>query len=87
MEEVGILCKVSSSDWAAPIVPVAKKDGQLRLCEDYKVKVNQALEAEQYPLAKPEDLLASLAGGKKFTKLDFYMLINICLLTKNPRSM
>lgn len=67
LEEVGILCKVSSSDWAVPIVPVAK-DGQLRPCEDYKVKVNQALEAEQYPLPKPDDLFASLAGGKKITK-------------------
>ena len=32
--------------------------------------VNQALEIDQYPLPKPEDLFATLAGGKKFTKLD-----------------
>ena len=26
---------------------------------------------DQYPLPKPEDLFATLAGGKKFSKLDF----------------
>ena len=28
------------------------------------------MEVDQYPLPKPEDLFATLAGGKKFTKLD-----------------
>ena len=28
------------------------------------------MEIDQYPLPKPEDLFATLAGGKKFTKLD-----------------
>ena len=34
--------------------------------------VNQASEAEQYPLPKPEGLFTSLAGGKTFTKLDLF---------------
>ena len=32
--------------------------------------VNQASKTESYPLPKIDDLLASLAGGKKFSKLD-----------------
>lgn len=32
--------------------------------------VNLALHINQYPLPKPEDLLAMLAGGQKFSKLD-----------------
>ena len=70
LESDGVLEKVSHSDWAAPIVVVPKQDGSYRLCGDYKVTVNQALEVEQYPLPRPEDLLATLAGGQKFTKLD-----------------
>ena len=68
LEAAGIFQKVDSSEWAAPIVP--KKDGQLCICRDYKVTVIQALETEQYPLPKPEDLFATLAGSEKFTKLD-----------------
>ena len=49
---------------------VPKKNGTVRLCGDYKVSVNQALVVDQYPLPKPSDLFATLAGGKWFTKLD-----------------
>ena len=53
----------------APIVAVPKKDGKFRICGDYKVTVNPVLQVDQYPLPKPEDLFATLAGGKKFTTL------------------
>ena len=52
------------------MVPVPKNDGHLRLCGDYKVTINPAIEIDQYPLPKPEDLFATLAGGKKFSKID-----------------
>ena len=70
LEASGILEKVDYCEWAAPIVAVPKKDGKIRICGDYKVTVNQALEVDQYPLPKPDDLFATLAGGKKFTTLD-----------------
>ena len=61
---------MDSSDWAAPIVAVPKKDGRFRLCGDYKVTVNYALTVDQYPLPKPEDLFATLSNGQEFSKLD-----------------
>ena len=70
MEAKGIIEKVTHSDWAAPIVPVPKRDGKIRICGDYTVTVNQALAVDQHPLPKPDDLFAALAGGQKFTKLD-----------------
>ena len=70
LEASGVIEKVEHSEWAAPIVPVPKKNGKFRICGDYKVTINQALDLDQYPLPKPEDLFATLAGGKKFTKLD-----------------
>ncbi|KAJ8333797.1 hypothetical protein SKAU_G00411160 [Synaphobranchus kaupii] len=59
-----------STEWAAPIVPVLKKDKSLRICGDYKVSANQAVETETYPLPRLEELLATLSGGKIFSKID-----------------
>ena len=70
LEAAGILRKVPTSDWAAPIVTVPKKDGKFRICGDFKVTINPVLDVEHYPLPKPQDLFASLTGGQKFTKLD-----------------
>ena len=70
LEKAGIIEKVKYSQWAAPVVPVPKGDGQLRLCGDHKVTINPALEMEQYPLPKPDDIFATLAGGKVFSKID-----------------
>ena len=58
------------SDWAASIVPVPKADGSVRICGDYRMTVNSELKVDQYPVPTAEDLFASLAGGKTFTKLD-----------------
>ena len=58
------------SKWAAPIVPVLKKCGSLRLCGDYKLTANTASPVDSYPLPKIEELITDLSGGKQFTKLD-----------------
>ena len=68
--EQGVYQPISHSDWAAPIVPVTKLDGSIRICGDYKQTVNQAAVCDHCPLPKIEDLLATLNGGQKFTKLD-----------------
>ena len=70
LEAEGILQKVKHSEWAAPVVAIPKGNGQLRVCGDYKVTVNPVLIVEKYPLPKPEDLMANLAGGLRFSKLD-----------------
>lgn len=71
LEQSGILKRVTKSDWATPLVVVAKKGGAgLRLCGDYKVTVNPVLKTDHYPLPLPEDLYSMLAGGKIFCVLD-----------------
>ena len=61
-----------STEWAAPIVAVPMKDGHFRICGHYKVTANQALDTDQYPLPRPDDLFSIhiLAEGDKFSKLD-----------------
>ena len=57
----GVIEPISFSEWAAPIVPVLKKDGTVRICGDYKLSVNQASKIDSYPLPRIDDLFASLA--------------------------
>ncbi|XP_030286082.1 uncharacterized protein K02A2.6-like [Sparus aurata] len=70
LETMGIISKTDKSEWAAPIVTVPKADKSIRICGNYKVNINQCVEEETYPLPNTEDLFATLAGGKLFTKLD-----------------
>ncbi|GFV49730.1 transposon Tf2-9 polyprotein [Trichonephila clavipes] len=65
-----IIEPVTYSDWATPIVPVIKQNGNLRICGDYKVTINPGLKIEQYPLPRIEDIFAELSGGEFFTKID-----------------
>ena len=47
-----------------------KKDGSFRIDRDFKVTLNPALQIDQYPIPKPEDIFASLARSELFTMLD-----------------
>ena len=86
LESVGILKKVEFSRWATPVVPVPKRDGSFRICGDFKVTLNPALEVDQHPIPKPEDIFASLAGGELFTTLDLLKHTNNCCWMKSRRS-
>ena len=70
LQALGVLRPIQFSEWAAPIVPVLKGDGRVRICGDYKVTVNKAAKVDKYPIPRIEELFATLAGGKTFTKLD-----------------
>ncbi|XP_037560807.1 uncharacterized protein K02A2.6-like [Dermacentor silvarum] len=70
MERVGVLRPVKTSEWAAPIVPILKRSGQIRICGDFKVTVNPVTVPEKYPIPRVEDLFSRLSGGEKFSKLD-----------------
>ena len=42
LQQTGIIEPIEHSDWAAPIVPVVKKDGSVTICGDYRLTVNRA---------------------------------------------
>ena len=57
------------SDWCAPIVPVVKKNGKVRICVDLK-RLNKAVKREHYMLPNLDDISPKISGAKVFSKLD-----------------
>ena len=66
----GVLKPIPYSEWATPVVPIIKKNGNIRLCGDYRSTVNEATESDTYPMPTASEIFALLAGGKFFTTLD-----------------
>nr|VZI27167.1 unnamed protein product [Spirometra erinaceieuropaei] len=56
LQKADIIEPVQYSEWAAPIVPVLKTDGSVRICGDYKLTINSATKLNPYPLPRIEDL-------------------------------
>ncbi|XP_022796604.1 uncharacterized protein K02A2.6-like [Stylophora pistillata] len=70
LEAEGVLKKVATSEWAAPVVTPVKKDGSVRVCGDFKVTIHSQLEVDEYPLPRIDDIYASLGGGTLFSIID-----------------
>ena len=66
--ERGII-QPSSSPYAAPIVVVRKKTGEIRLCCDYR-KLNEKTRRDSFPLPRIDECLDALGGAKHFSTLD-----------------
>ena len=61
---------VDHSMWAAPIVVVTKKNGDIRICADFKMTVNPQLCIQTFPLPTPDEIFSVLANGESFSKID-----------------
>ena len=85
MENSGILQKVETSNWAAPIVPVIKGT-KVRICGDY-TSLNRVLETKQYPIPTVEECFNRVAGGQKFTVIDISKAYNNVLIRNENRAL
>ena len=63
------LIRLSMSPWAAPIVLVQKKTGDVRLCVDFR-KLNAITKKDSFPLPRIDDVLDLLQGQQYFSTLD-----------------
>ena len=61
--------QVSRSPWASPVILVGKKDGTVRVCNDYR-KLNQLTVRDVYPLPRIDDALSALLNKSWFSSLD-----------------
>lgn len=63
------IIRESSSNYASPIILVRKKNGDFRLCVDFR-KLNSITVKDKYPLPIIEEHIEKLGGKKYFTSLD-----------------
>ena len=59
----------SDSPWSAPVVPIYKPDGSVRLCVDYR-SLNKLTLKDAYPIPNLEDTLYNLYDMHYFSSLD-----------------
>ncbi len=64
LEKEGIITVKQFSEWAAPIVPVPKEDGSVRICGDYKVTANKVVKVDSHLIPRIEDLFTAISGGE-----------------------
>lgn len=59
----------SRSDWCSPVVFVAKKDGSLRFCVDFRY-LNSVSRLDSYPTPRIDELIDRLGQAKWITTID-----------------
>ena len=68
MQAHGVIAP-ASSNWAAPMVIVHKKDGTIRLCVDYR-RLNVVSRVDDYPMPCIDDLIDLLGQARFISTLD-----------------
>ena len=86
LETAGLIKLVQIAEWAAPIVPILKRDGSIRVCGDYKVIVNMA--ANEIPIHYPglRAFFLHLQEECHSRSWIWHMPINRFLLRRVPRN-
>ena len=67
--DVGFICEVKYPTWIANIVPVRKKNGQLRIYADFR-DLNNACPKDDFPLPVTEHMINTTAGHKALSFMD-----------------
>jgi ribonuclease HI len=64
-----IIIPLRYSEWVANLVPVRKKNGEIRLCVDFR-NLNRSSKKDNYPLPKMEHILQRVTGSTRMSMID-----------------
>ena len=74
-----IIVPISFSNWLANLVPVRKKNGEIRICIDFE-NLNKASLKDNYPLPKMDLILQNIVGSQRMSMLDGFSGYNQILV-------
>ena len=74
-----IIFPVRHSNWVSNMVPVRKKNGDIRICIDFR-NLNKASLKDNFPLPTMEQILQSVAGSELMSFLDGFSGYNQVLV-------
>jgi hypothetical protein len=70
-----IIIPLRHSEWVANLVPVRKKNGEIRLCVDFR-NLNRSSKKDNYPLPKMEHILQRVTGSSRMSMIDGFSSYN-----------
>jgi hypothetical protein len=65
----------SVSEYSSPLLPVKKKDGEVRWCVDFR-QFNNRIIADSFPIPHIEELVQKAEGNNKYSALDCFAAYN-----------
>ena len=77
----GFIREEQHPDWVANIVPVAKKNGKIRICIDFR-DLNEACPKDEFPLPITDVMIDNTCGFKRMSFMDGFS--GYCTLRIHP---
>jgi len=78
------LLSLRFSKWVANLVPIRKKNREIRLCVDFR-NLNRVSLKDNYPLPKMDHILQKMVGSQKMSMLDGFSRYNQILVHLDDR--
>jgi ribonuclease HI/transposase InsO family protein len=79
-----IIFPVRHTQWVSNLVPVRKKNGEIRLCVDFR-NLNKASEKDNYPVPPMEQILQQVSGSERLSLLDGFSGYNQVLMSPSDQ--
>jgi hypothetical protein len=79
-----IIFPVRHTQWVSNLVPVRKKNGEIRLCVDFH-NLNRASDKDNYPVPPMEQILQQVSGSERLSLLDGFSGYNQVLMSPSDQ--
>jgi hypothetical protein len=75
-----IIFPVRHTQWVSNLIPVRKKNGEIRLCVDFR-NLNKASDKDNYPVPPMEQILQQVSSSERLSLLDGFSGYNQVLMS------